>query len=175
MDGILERAGDRWRLRFERRLSHPPDKVWRALTEPEQLRAWFPDQIVVREWRAGSPLEFVSGFGDFDGEVIAVNPPHLLEFRWGTDILRFQVEPVGDGSLLTLTDTIDEIGKAARDGAGWHECLDRLEHALAGTTPEWAPGERYQAVHDRYVERFGPEAATIGPPSGSEETVSASS
>jgi hypothetical protein len=33
----------------------------------------------------------------------------------------------------TLTDTIDALGKAARDGAGRHVCLDRLEHELAGT------------------------------------------
>jgi uncharacterized protein YndB with AHSA1/START domain len=163
MDGILEPDGDRWRLRFTRRLAHPPEKVWRALTEPEHLEAWFPQRIV-GYWAVGGHLRFVSEFGDFDGEVLAFQPPSLLEFRWGTDTIRLEVAGDAQGSVLTLIDTIDELGKAARDAAGWHECLDRLEYALAGTAPSWAPGERWQAVHGTYVERFGPEAATIGPP-----------
>ena len=163
VDGILEPNGDRWRLRFTRQLPHAPEKVWRALTEPEHLEAWFPQRIV-GEWMIGSPLRFVSQFGDFDGEVLAVQPPSLLEFRWGTDTIRLEVVPDGKGSALTLFDTFDEVGKAARDAAGWHECLDALEHALAGTRPSWKPGERWQAVHGTYVERFGQKAATIGPP-----------
>lgn len=43
--GQLEPAGDRWQLRFTRHLPHPPEKVWRAVTEPEHLVAWFPTTI----------------------------------------------------------------------------------------------------------------------------------
>jgi len=165
VDGILEPYGDSWRLRFTRQLPHAPEKVWRALTEAEHLEAWFPHRIV-GDWTVGSPLRFISQFGDFDGEVLAVQPPSLLEFRWGTDTIRFEIVSQGKGSVLTLVDTLDEVGKAARDAAGWHECLDALEQHLAGTKRWWAPGERWQAVHGVYVERFGPEAATIGPPQG---------
>jgi len=165
VEGILERAsdGEKWRLRFTRRLAHAPDKVWRAITEPEHLAAWFPQRIV-GEWAVGTPLRFASDFGDFEGEVLAFDPPRSVEFRWGTDTIRLEVAPDGHGSLLTLLDTFDELGKAARDAAGWHACLDRLEHTLDGTQPDWAPGERWQAVHATYVSRFGPRAATIGPP-----------
>ena len=165
MNGVLEPAGERWRLRFTRRLAHAPDKVWRALTEPEHVQAWFPQRIV-GQWSVGAPLRFVSQGGDFDGEVLAFEPPSALEFRWGTDTIRLEVAADGQGSVLTLLDTFDELGKAARDAAGWHECLDALEQALAGNQPSWAPGERWQAVHPGYVERFGPQAATIGPPGG---------
>jgi uncharacterized protein YndB with AHSA1/START domain len=163
MDGSLESAGERWRLRFTRRLAHAPEKVWRALTEPEHLAAWFPQRIE-GQWIVGAPLRFISQYGDFDGEVLAYQPPSLLEFRWGTDIIRLEVAPESQGSILTLLDTFAEQGKAARDAAGWHVCLDALEQHLAGEKPSWAPGERWQAVHGRYVERFGPEGATIGPP-----------
>jgi len=44
-EGRLEQAGDRWQLHFTRRLPHPPEKVWRALTEPEHLKEWFPNDI----------------------------------------------------------------------------------------------------------------------------------
>jgi hypothetical protein len=91
-----------------------------------------------------------------------------VEFRWGTDVIRLEIEERDGGCTLILLDTIDEIGKAARDGAGWHECLDLLAFHLDGEHPAWPPGQRWAQVHPRYVEDFGPEGATIGPPPGSE-------
>lgn len=167
MTGTLERTADGPRLRFTRRLQHPPERVWRALTEPAHLAAWFPDRIVVERWVPGAPLRFEPAEGvaePFDGEVLVVEPPRVLELRWGTDVLRFELAVDGDGCVLTLLDTLDAVGKAARDGAGWHVCLDQLEHHLAGAAPDWSPGERWRAVHPGYVEAFGPEATTVGPP-----------
>jgi uncharacterized protein YndB with AHSA1/START domain len=163
-DGVLERAASGWRLRFTRHLTHSPDKVWRAITDPEHRDAWFPQRIE-GEWRVGAELKFVSEFGDFDGEVLAFDPPSLVEFRWGTDVIRMEVRPEASGCVLTLLDTFAEEGKAARDAAGWHACLDVLEGALSGQAPSQKVGERWQAVHPGYVEKFGPQAATIGPPS----------
>jgi uncharacterized protein YndB with AHSA1/START domain len=165
----LERTPAGPRLRLTRRLAHPPDKVWRALTEPDHLAAWFPDTIVVERWEVGAGLRFEHAkglFEPFEGEVLEVTPGRALEFSWGSDRLRFELEPDGDGTRLTLLDTIDELGKAARDGAGWHVALDRLEHDLAGTTPSWSSPDRWREVHPSYVEALGPEAASIGPPSG---------
>jgi uncharacterized protein YndB with AHSA1/START domain len=166
VNGELERVGDGWRLRFTRRLGHAPEKVWRAVTEPEHLRAWFPDRVV-GEFVAGAELRFESDYvegGSFTGRVLAADPPHTLEFTWGTDVIRLEIAPAGDGCVLTLLDTIDEQGKAARDGAGWHVCLDKLEHHLAGTEPAWTDGDRWVELNGGYVAAFGPEAATIGPP-----------
>ena len=166
MNGDLEQVDGRWQLRFVRRLRHSPDIVWRALTEPEQLMAWFP-QRVVGEWKVGSPLRFEFAHGEFaafDGEVTACQHGSLLEFRWGTDIIRFEVAASADGCTLTLIDTIDELGKAARDGAGWHACLDVLELELDGTAPPWTPSAHWADVHAGYVDKFGPAAAVMGPP-----------
>jgi uncharacterized protein YndB with AHSA1/START domain len=166
MLGTLDKIDGRWQLRFTRRLKHPPAKVWRALTEPEHLSAWFPTAIE-GERAAGARLRFVFPNDEApptDGEMVAYEPPSLLEFRWGEELLRFELRPDGDGSVLTFVNTFDELGKAARDAAGWHTCLDLLERELDGERPPWAPGERWKEVHPSYVERFGPEAATIGPP-----------
>jgi uncharacterized protein YndB with AHSA1/START domain len=163
MHGTLEPAGQQWRLRFRRRLAHSPDKVWRAIVEPEHRNAWFP-QRVEGEWRVGAPLKFLSEYGDFDGQVLVYQPQSVVEFAWGTDVIRLEIQPDGNGTLLTLIDTFDEHGKAARDAAGWHVCLDALEGALAGTPSTVGPGEGWQAVHAEYVSRLGPEASTIGPP-----------
>ena len=165
MDGELEQQGGQWRLRFTRSLRHPVDTVWRALTEPEHLKAWFPDGVD-GEWRVGATLTFGPAGGEsFTGEVLVVEPPKVLEFTWGTDRLRFELADSADGCVLTLLDTFDELGKAARDTAGWHVCIDKLELHLDGKAPEWDDGERWQQLNPAYAEKFGPEAATIGPPS----------
>jgi uncharacterized protein YndB with AHSA1/START domain len=169
LNGTLEQTDAGPRLRFTRHLAHPPARIWRAITEPEHLRAWFPQTVVVEQWDVGAPLRFEHPTlpeATFDGEVLAFEPPRLLEFRWGTDVIRLEVEVNGDGAKLTLLDTIDELGKAARDGAGWHTCLDQLEHHLEGTTPPWSTSDRWREVHPAYVEELGPEAASIGPPVG---------
>jgi uncharacterized protein YndB with AHSA1/START domain len=166
-DGRLEQAGaGRWSLRFRRRLPHRPDKVWRAVTEPEHLAAWFP-QTIEGERTAGARLRFEHREGEgpgFDGEMVAFDPPKVMELAWGTDHLRFELQPDGDGTVLTLTDTFDERGKAARDAAGWHACLDLLAFELNGQKPPFSSPERWKQVHGTYVERLGPEASTIGPP-----------
>jgi uncharacterized protein YndB with AHSA1/START domain len=163
--GRLEVDGDRCVLTFTRRLAHPPDKVWRAVTEPAHMEVWFPHEMV-GDRRAGAAVRFVTAGDDgFDGEVLAFEAPSVMELRWGEDRLRIELAPDGDGTVLTLTDTFTELGKAARDAAGWHECLDRLASDLDGTPP--APwGAPWAALNARYVAALGPAASVIGPPEG---------
>jgi uncharacterized protein YndB with AHSA1/START domain len=169
--GVLTEHGDTWQLTFTRLFAHPPEKVWRALTEPEHRAVWFPD-TVEGEFAAGAKLRFVTSQDPpdgFDGEMVVFDPPRTMELLWGADRLRFELEAIGAGTRMTFTDTFAELGKAARDGAGWHECLQRLADELEGTTPsEWSV--TWRAVHPRYVDRLGPEAATIGPPEGWDAT-----
>ncbi len=172
-EGTLEQAGGRWQLRFERVLPHPPGKVWRALTEEEHLKAWFPTTIE-GELRPGAPLRFADRSAGWSttGEVIACDPPRLLEFTWGfgdeattqPEHTRFELTPEAGGCRLVFTTTYDQVGKSARDGAGWHDCLDLLAHHLAGTPAPGSPVERWKALNRKYRARFGPEASTIGPP-----------
>jgi uncharacterized protein YndB with AHSA1/START domain len=165
--GRLDEDGDRWRLTFTRRLGHPPQKVFRALTEPEHLRAWFPTDIE-GERSPGAKLRFV--FRDnpeppVDGEMLAYDPPRRVEYLWGDETLRFDLEPAGDGgTVLTFVNRFVEVGKAARDGAGWHACLDLLAADLDGGEPGFSSDERWREVHPRYRDALGPAASTIGPP-----------
>jgi uncharacterized protein YndB with AHSA1/START domain len=164
--GTLERPGDVSILRYERRLGHPQHKVWRAITEDAHLAAWFPTTIEGPRL-AGAPLHFAfreSEGAPFDGEMLAFDPPSLMELRWSDDVLRFELEPDGPGCILRLTVTFPEHGKAARDAAGWHVCLEQLAAACDGTDLSWQPPDRWRVVHRGYVERLGPEASAIGPP-----------
>jgi uncharacterized protein YndB with AHSA1/START domain len=169
--GTLARQGDRWTLTFTRKLAYPREKVWRAVTEPEHLAVWYPQEIV-GERKAGAPLRFVTPGGDggdgFEGQMLVFDPPSVMEFTWGPDLLRIELAADGAETVLTLTDTFDDVGKAARDAAGWHECLERLTGDLDGT-PLPALGEPWRKIHPVYVATFEPEASTIGPPPGWEE------
>jgi len=168
--GTIEQLDDgRWQLRFTRVLAHPQEKVWRAITEPEHLANWFPTTID-GERRAGAALRF--GFPEeidiepIDGEMLAYEPMSLMELQWGPDVVRLELEPHEQGTLLRLLDTLEERGKGARDGAGWHACLDGLEAFLNGDARSRDQLDTWSDVQAHYIESFGPEAATIGPPEG---------
>src|SRR5580704_14087822 len=74
------------------------------------------------------------------------------------------LEAEGPGCVLHLTVTFPEHGKGARDGAGWHVCLEQLAYECDGADPPWHPPDRWRVVHRGYVERLGPEASVLGPP-----------
>jgi uncharacterized protein YndB with AHSA1/START domain len=164
MDGTLHEEDGRFFLRFERRLAHPPEKVWTALTDPAELTHWFPVDVQA-DLRPGGKMQFTFRQDEappFDGEVLVYDPPRVFAYRWGPDVLRWELHADDGGTVLTLTDTLEEQGKAARDGAGWQVCLEALGARLDGAE---APGpDRWKQVHPGYVEEFGPEASTLGPP-----------
>jgi uncharacterized protein YndB with AHSA1/START domain len=164
-------VGGQSMLRFERRLAHSPQKVWRAITDPAELTHWFP-QDLVGTFEPGEKLKFVfrgkppvlngEVLRDFAGEVLEFDPPHVLAYTWAGDTLRWTLTPDGDGCLLVFTDTFADHAKAARDGAGWHACLDALDARLAGTpTPA---GNSWQQHYNRYTQTFGPAASSASIP-----------
>jgi uncharacterized protein YndB with AHSA1/START domain len=122
-------------LRFERRLAHSPEKVWRALTEVGRLREWFVEIIDYDRSRLtfteGAALTFVAdGFPDGHGEVVACRPPTLLEYTWAGETLRFELTPDGAGCVLVFTNVVDGPDTAAAVESGWRTGLDRLADAL---------------------------------------------
>jgi uncharacterized protein YndB with AHSA1/START domain len=166
---LLDTGAGTVTIRISRDLAHPIEKVWLAITESQHLDAWFPQRVVGDLTTPGAVLRFDHPEVDaatFDGKVLACEPPHLLEFLWGVDVIRLELARRGEECTLTLSDTLEEKGKAARDGAGWHTCLDYLEASLDGRTPELTHEQIWKSVHPDYVKTFGPEAATIGPPEG---------
>ena len=163
--GTLDPAGPT--LRFERLYAHPIDKVWAAISDPSHQAVWFPQQIL-GERRAGAKLRFVTSVDPddgFDGEMVAYDPPHLIEMRWGQSQLRIELHAHGEHTRLVLIEVLDDIGGGARNGAGWHECLDRLAAVIDDTTPlRW--GRRWHQTHPAYVAAFGPDADQLKAPHG---------
>jgi uncharacterized protein YndB with AHSA1/START domain len=155
-DGELVELNDnRVGVRFERRLSQPPERVWRAITEPEELAAWFPDTIE-GEFGPGAEVRFPK-FVEMGlpavGKVTEFDPPRLLAFTWGTSTLRFELEAEGDGCLLVFMDSLPRA-ESAKNAAGWEVCLDRLEARLAGKDAEEPPESDWSELHEHYASRF---------------------
>ena len=152
-------------IRLERVLADPPPVVWQALTEREQLKAWFPCDVVVAggRWEAGAGISFLFGpeAGDLvmKGEVVEAREPESLVFTWGEETLHFTLTPQGTGTLLVLVDEL-RPGVAARNAAGWDACLDML----AGGAPD---KDAWKPRFEHYTELFSPTLGEQeGPPAG---------
>jgi uncharacterized protein YndB with AHSA1/START domain len=130
----VRKDGERWTLVLVRELRHPPAKVWQALTDPAQLREWAPFDAdrslagvgAVTLSTVGAPTPVIS-----ETRVTRADAPKLLEYQWGGNDIRWQLEPIGTGTRLTLWHNIDRrfISMGA---AGWHICLDVLDRLVAG-------------------------------------------
>ncbi|HWE56597.1 MAG TPA: SRPBCC domain-containing protein [Acidimicrobiales bacterium] len=62
-----------------------PDRLWRALTDPEEAETWFGGRIDWTPLEEGSPLRFTPARGDGpsrEGRIDAVQPGRYLRFRW---------------------------------------------------------------------------------------------
>ncbi|WBQ01922.1 SRPBCC family protein [Kribbella sp. CA-293567] len=146
-------------LRMERALRHPAEKVWRALTEPSELAAWFPAAVELDLQLSGRITFAFEGEEDSDSGVIrAYDPPRLLEFTWGEEIQRWELIPTADGCLLTLTATYDDRPGSASFTAGWTLCLDALNEALGGSP---VPRAHYALLHEYFVRTYGLDAGEV--------------
>ena len=165
-DGTYQEIDGKPALVFERRIAHPVDDVWRAVTEPAELAHWFPAEVTV-ELREGGPMSFTFPDGqapESSGRVTQLDPPRVFEFEWGDATLRFDLEPADGGCRLRFTHYIDDRDAAARDAAGWHVCLDRLENRLDGEASEAPTGEptaEWRALYDKYVDAGLPSGAPV--------------
>jgi uncharacterized protein YndB with AHSA1/START domain len=159
---LIEVGGDRVGVRFERRLAHPPERVWRAVTESDELAKWFPARPEISgERRVGAQLSIV--YPDNveppdSGEIVELDEPRLFAFTWRSaeqeaQLLRFELEPDGDGTKLVFTHELPKPD-SAKVAAGWQLCLDDLELALAGTPRGEFPEGRWVQLHEEYAAQF---------------------
>jgi uncharacterized protein YndB with AHSA1/START domain len=161
----VQKDGDKWTLVLVRELHHPPAAVWQALTDPAQLHEWAPfdsDRDLgsvgpVKLSTVGTPTSQVS-----ETAVKRAEAARLLEYSWGQNDLRWELEPLGDGTRLTLWHNIDR-GFISMGAAGWHICFDVLDRFLAGhPVGRIVGGEAikfgWQRLNVEYAAQFGVKA-----------------
>jgi uncharacterized protein YndB with AHSA1/START domain len=97
--------GDTWTLVFVRNLDHAPAVVWAALTEPAQLDEWAPFRADRNLAETGpATLTMVDGADavPLGATVIRADEPTHLEYRWGDDVLRWELAATDVGTRLTF-------------------------------------------------------------------------
>lgn len=167
----VQKDGEKWTLILVRELRHPPSMVWQALTDPAHLAEWAPfdsDRSLdavgpVKLSTVGTPTPQVS-----EAAVKRAEAPRLLEYSWGGGDLRWELEPLDNGTRLTLWHNIDR-GFVAWGAAGWHICFDVLERLLAGEPIGRIVGAEalkfggWQRLNAEYAKQFGIESPGWAP------------
>jgi uncharacterized protein YndB with AHSA1/START domain len=141
--------------------------VRRALTEPEQLREWAPFDADRNLGSVGSATLTTVGVPAgpvSQSQVKRAEPPKLLEFNWGGQDIRWELQPqAGGGTRLTIWHAIDRRF-IAMGAAGWHICFDVLDRFLAGKPIGRIVGADamkfggWQRLNADYGKQFGIEA-----------------
>lgn len=167
----VQKNGEEWTLVLVRDLRHPPALVWEALTDPAQLSEWAPFDAD-RSLAAPGPVKLSTagapGPQASETAVKRAEAPRLLEYSWGGNDLRWELEARGSGTRLTLWHGIDR-GFIAWGAAGWHVCFDVLERLLAGEPIGRIVGadalkfEGWQRLTADYAQQFGVQAPGWSP------------
>jgi uncharacterized protein YndB with AHSA1/START domain len=160
----VRKDGDNWTLLLVRDFAQAPALVWKALTDPAELREWAPFESDRDLGTVGvATLTTVGAPQVQESQIRRADAPRLLEFEWGGQNIRWELAPrSGGGTRLTLWHNIDRR-YIAMGAAGWHIALDVLAHFLDGEPlgrmvgPELMKFGPWQQLHAEYAKQFGVE------------------
>lgn len=126
----------------EREITHPPEKLWRALTQPHLIAEWLMRNDF--EPVVGHRFTLSGDWGGVECDVLAVEPGKTLTYTWNhvhddplydlRSVVRFTLTPTASGTLLRMEQTgFRPEQKQAYGGArhGWEEHFTNLERVLA--------------------------------------------
>lgn len=153
---INERAvanPDTFTVRRTIRIAAPPDKVWTAVTEPEQISRWFGRTVLVGEGVGAHGTVTWPNEDAVPIRIEAIDPPHRISYRWCNDdtgrapdavtdgapstVFTFTLEPTPGGTQLTVEETgfetsADPAVNLESHRQGWDGELDKLVTLLEG-------------------------------------------
>ena len=129
---------------IEREFAHPPERLWRALTQPHLIAEWLMKNDFVPT--VGHRFNLSGEWGGvLDCEVLAIEPGRTLSYRWDyahddpafdlRSVVTFTLEPVAGGTRLRMEQGgFRPEQKQASGGAnyGWQQNFGKLETVLAG-------------------------------------------
>ena len=121
---------------MERQIPHPPEKIWRALTQPHLIAEWLMDTDFAAT--VGHRFDFRAEWGSVNCEVLEVEPQRSLSYSWGDSrlksIVTWTLTPAGEGTHLRMEQTgfkPDQPRYFEGARVGWPRFLDNLERVLA--------------------------------------------
>jgi uncharacterized protein YndB with AHSA1/START domain len=121
---------------IEREMPHPPEKIWRALTQPHLIAEWLMqgDFKPVMDHR----FKFTADWGAVDCQVMAIEPNRTLSYTWAAygleSVVTWTLTPTGKGTHLRMEQSgFRPDQEQAYQGAkfGWQKFLAKLEEISA--------------------------------------------
>ena len=122
----------------EREIPHPPEKIWRALTQPHLIQDW----LMNNDFRpvVGHHFNFRADWGAVDCQVLAVEPNKTLSYTWAAydlkSVVTWTLTPTSAGTQLRMEQSgFRPDQRQAYHGAkgGWQRFLASLEQVLGRT------------------------------------------
>jgi uncharacterized protein YndB with AHSA1/START domain len=120
----------------ERELPFPPEKVWRALTQPHLIEEW----LMKNDFKpvVGQHFKFRADWGAVDGQVLAIEPNKALSYTWAAygleSVVNWTLTPKSTGTHLRMEQSgFPQDKPQYYEGAkgGWQQFFARLEQVLA--------------------------------------------
>ncbi len=126
----------------EREFAHPPEKLWRALTQPHLIEEWLMKNDFVP--RVGHAFKLRGDWGGvLDCEVLEIAPNQTLAYSWDfanddprfdlRSVVTFTLTPTGAGTRLRMEQAGFRPDQAQASGGarhGWQQFLDKLDGVL---------------------------------------------
>jgi len=129
-------------LVVQREMPHPPEKIWRALTQGPLIKEWLMDNDFLPV--VGHGFQFRSTpmpkwDGVIDGEVLVVEPNKKLSYTWNAlgleSVVVWTLTTTSGGTLVRMEQSgFRPDQEANHQGAnhGWQKFIGSLERVLAG-------------------------------------------
>lgn len=161
--GTFHKTGNTYDIRFERLLNHPADKVWDAITKPEQIAKWFGSAEI--DLKIGGKIKVQLMMATVEGKITQLETGRLLEYTFGEqNILRWElIKETKDTCRLIFTEHLAPLSDLQYTAPGWHGYLDLLSLSLEGviekrptfSMEEWQDiSEAITAKYKRIIEQL---------------------
>ena len=122
----------------EREVPFPPEKIWRALTQPQLIEEW----LMKNDFKpvVGHSFNLRADWGAVDCQVMAVEPNKTLSYTWAAmgleSVVVWTLTPSGTGTHLRMEQSgFRPDQQQAYQGAkyGWQRFIGNLERVVAGS------------------------------------------
>ena len=146
-------------VRFERVLATPVDRVWSYLTEPALLATWLATGRVPSSVGEQFTLTMLANGDEIAATLTEYDPPRTIAYSWFSlhhesphdnhSVVRYELSPHDDGTLLVLTHSSVQHEFYGRSAAGWHSLLDGLSASIDG-----APVPAFTSIFPRVIDAY---------------------
>ena len=128
---------------YEIEIAATPERIWDAITDPQQTRQYFYGALSKSDWTVGSSWTSESEEGEvyLDGEILEIDPPRRLVHTLrvvqdpiaageAPSTVEWQITPLGDKCRLTMTHTGRGPATIEYTSGGWNTILGGLKELL---------------------------------------------